>query len=529
MRGFNMMVRRQIRMNRVSVVAMAAIWAVNNVAQVTAYNSLFPNSATRVSTLASFTSNGALRALYGYPYDISSPTGWLAWRAMGFVVIVMAAWAAFVTIGALRGEEEAGRAELALSQPQSRRTWFAAALVAVMLETLIIGITSVVGLTLICVTNGLMSFLDTLAIGLQLTAPAFMFVAVGALISQLVGTARGARIAAAVVLLVALLLRTAADAGRGIPWLRWCTPLGWFEELHPPIVPSPWALIAIVASTLALVALSLRMLRKRDIGRGLLPQRDARRPRRILLGSPWQAALRDGLPQTSFWVVGVVLTLMLMGSLTKTLLDLVNSNSAFSNVVGRHFAINAYIAGIFSLVQLAVALFVVTAIVGARREEASGRLELLIAEPMSRIRWLLSRAALASIGAVVLAALSALSFWVGALITGQAVSADPLFEAAANCLPLIVLATGFAVALLAIAPRAVAFVYAPVGLAYLWEALGTAFQAPHWTLNLSPFHWLAAVPPQDFAAIPVATLTGIGVVLLVAGCRIFRGRDLQAG
>lgn len=109
------------------------------------------------ATLASFTSNGALRTLYGYPYDMGSPTGWSAWRSLGFVVVVMAMWAASITVGALRGEEESGRGELALSQPQSRRIGFTAALVAAAIETLMVGLVNVVGLTVFCVTGGLMT------------------------------------------------------------------------------------------------------------------------------------------------------------------------------------------------------------------------------------------------------------------------------------------------------------------------------------------------------------------------------------
>ena len=72
------MVRRQLRVNRTALLVLTAIITLNDIVQVTAYQSVFPNPATRAATLASFTSNGALRALYGYPFDITTPTGWLA-------------------------------------------------------------------------------------------------------------------------------------------------------------------------------------------------------------------------------------------------------------------------------------------------------------------------------------------------------------------------------------------------------------------------------------------------------------------
>jgi ABC-2 type transport system permease protein len=387
--GLYVMVRRQLRVNRTVLIVMATLITLNDVVQVRSYQSVFPNPSTRATELASFTSNGALRALYGYPFDITDPTGWLSWRALGFIVVVMAVWGAFITVGALRGEEDAGRGELALSQPQSRTVWFMAALVAITIETLVIGTVNAAGLAVFCVTQGLMTIVNCLEISLELMLPALLFAAIGAVTSQLIGTTRGARIAAVAVLAIAFFGRTAADAGSGIDWLRWVTPLGWLEDLHPPAAPSIAALIAIGAAWVLLVLAALRMLAVRDIGLGLLPRNDRRKPLLLLLGAPWQAALRDDLPQLSMWLAGSLLYTLLLGSLTKTLLDLVKTSSAFSNVFGRNFALNSFMAASFSIVQVIVTLLVATMLVGARGEEASGRLELLVAEPMSRIGWLL--------------------------------------------------------------------------------------------------------------------------------------------
>jgi ABC-2 type transport system permease protein len=520
------MVRRQLRVNRTLLSVMTALITINNIVQVTAYQSVFPDPRTRAAVLASFTSNGALRAFYGYPYDIANATGWLAWRSLGFVVIVTAIWGAFITVGALRGEEDAGRAELTLSGHQSRLVWFTAALLAVALETMAIGAVNVLGLTVFCVTQGLMTFVGTLEISLQLMLPALLFAAVGAVTSQLVGTTRGARIAATMVVAVALFLRTAADTGSGIDWLRWVAPLGWFEELHPPAAPSLVALVLIVVLWILLVGVSVRMLAVRDIGLGLLPHSDSRTPRRFLLGAPWQAALRDEIPQLTMWLVGSLAYTLLLGSLTKTLLDLVKSNSAFSRLFTHSFDLNAFIAASFSIVQVIATLLAVTMVVGAHGEEATGRLELLVAQPLSRIGWLVSRATLGAGVALILAMVSAVALWLGAAVVGQHLAFGSVLAAGLNCIPLIVLSTGTAVVVLAIAPRAVAFVYAPIATAYLWDALGTAIKAPAWSLDLSPFHALAAIPAQNFAVLPALILTLLGLVFAVVGTSVFRRRDL---
>ena len=524
--GFAATLRRQLRVNRTSLIVMTWLMTVFNVVQIQAYQSAFPDPATRNALLNAFAANSGLRALYGYPFDISNATGWVAWRNMSTIAVIMAMWAAIIVSGALRGEEEAGRAELSLSQPLSRSRWFTAALVAVGIETLVIGIVSLVGMAAAGIPEGLLGVGGCLELTLQLVLPALVFAAVGALMSQLFGTARSARIGTAAILVVAFLLRTAADTGNGIAWVRWLSPLGWFEELHPPAMPSLGALAAIVLSCVVLIAVSVRLLRGRDINIGLLPHSDSRPAQRWLLAAPWQAALRDELPQLGMWLVATLITVALMGGLTKTVVDFLHGDSSLSHLLGSSFGVNSFITATFSLVQLVVALLAVTLMVGARGEEASGRLELLVAGPLSRGRWLVSRTLLAGGAALLLAVLSALTMWAAAVAAGQTLDLATMVEAGLNCLPIITVTVGLAAAVLAIAPRAAAFTYAAVAVAYLWDALGAVLSAPAWLLDASPFHVLARLPLEAFAIVPAVVLMAVGLALGFAGVSRFRGRDL---
>ncbi|MEO8898803.1 MAG: hypothetical protein ABI473_08965 [Candidatus Dormibacter sp.] len=507
---------------------MTCFLAIVNIIQLQGYQSLFPSPLTREAILSGFADNSALRIFYGYPFDISNAAGWMAWRNMSTIGMVMALWAAFVTVGGLRGEEEAGRAELTLSQPQSRVHWLAAVLVAVSIETLVIGLVSIMAMALVGIPQGLLSLTQCLELSLQMILPALLFSAVAAVTSQLLGTARGARVAAAGVLAVALLLRTPADIGSGITWLRWTSPLGWFEDLHPPAAPSIAAGGAIVVAFAVLVVVATKMVTWRDIGVGLLPHSDSRKPRLWLLTTPWQAALRDEIAPLSLWILGAVAYGALMGGLTRTVLEVVGKDSTFTHLLGSSLGVNAFIAAAVSLTEVIVALLAVTMMVGARGEESSGRLELLIANPLSRTSWLLGAASLAAGVALVIAMLSTLAIWVGAVAIGQSLSLGSMLAAGVNCLPIIVIAVGFGMAVLAFAPRAVGILYAGVAVAYLWDALGTVLKFPSWLLEVSPFHALAQIPAQDFAVLPAIAVTAVGVGLAAAGEARFRARDLVA-
>jgi ABC-2 type transport system permease protein len=525
--GVWIMVRARLRANRMSLIVMAVLVAVLCTSQLQAYVSVFPDKATRAATLAPIVNNAALRVLYGYPYDIADPAGWVAWRTMAGVIT--AVWAAVITAGALRGEEEAGRGELVLSGLQPRRRWFAAALTATAVQTLVIGAVTVAALAADGLPQHLLSVANCLEIGLQLMLPALLFAAVAALTSQLAETVRGARLLAIGILVAAFIVRAPADIGAGIAWLRWCSPLGWFEMLRPPAGPPPVVLAAIVAGTVAPVLIALPMLSRRDLGRGMLPERDSRPPRRLLLAASWQVALRDEAAQLAFWLIGTLAYATLMGSMVKTMLEFMHRTPVYARFFGEQLAVNGFVVAFYSLIQLIAALLAVTLTVGARSEESTGRLELVLAMPRSRIGWLCGRALLATAMATAVDFLAAVAIWGGAAATGQRIGFGSLLAAAGNSVPLIVVTVGGAVAVFAVAPRAVSFVYAMVATAFLWDALGSALKAPEWSLNLTPFHALARVPMQHFAATPAAVVTAIGVALFGLALLVFRRRDLAIG
>lgn len=524
--GFWTILRRQLRANRISMIVMAILVAIADAVQIQAYTSAFPNAATRDALLLPFTDNAGLRVLYGYPFDIADVTGWVSWRSVSFVEIVMAAWAIMITCGALRGEEDTGRGEITLSHPQPRANWLAAALTAVGVETLVIGMVGTLAMVAVGVPQHLMTVANCVELGLQVVLPALLFGAVAAVASQLWGTVRTARLWSAAVLAAAFLIRAVADTGNGLGGLRWASPLGWIEELRPPQTPGALPLLAILGTTVVLLALTLPLLARRDIGLGLLAHQDSRSPRRYLLGAPWQAALRDELPQLAMWLAATVATSALLGGLIKTVLDLINSTPVMAKVLGGDVAVNAFVAAMFSLIQVIAALLVITLVAGARGEEATGRLELLLAAPRSRVAWLTGRVALAAGLAALLCLLAALAMWAGAVMSGEHVAIGSLLAATGNGLPVVVVTAGFGAALLGLAPRAVSAGYGVIAAAYLWDALGAALHAPQWTLELSPFHALAQVPYQSVALTPVLALCGIGLLLFGLGAVAFRRRDL---
>ncbi len=167
-------------------------------------------------------------------------------------MLLGAVWGLLTSTRLLRGEEDGGRWELLLAGRTTRRRAAAQALAG-----LGAGAGALWALTAILTVGvGLDSSVKIAAgpalyFALAMAATAVMFLAVGALASQLAPTRRQAASYAAAFLGGCYAVRMIADAGVGLHGLIWASPLGWVEELRPFAGPQPLALLPIAAFTAA--------------------------------------------------------------------------------------------------------------------------------------------------------------------------------------------------------------------------------------------------------------------------------------
>lgn len=512
----------------VRTASFAMIFALIAVIQVIGYRHSFPTLADRVAFARGFGDEKTVRLFYGTPHDLLTTGGYVAWRVGGIASILAAAWGLVAAVAALRGDEEAGRQELVLAGLVTRRGNALAALAAVGASAIAIGLALLAGL----VAGGLAAGPSAYLV-LATLSPAAVFAAVGAVTSQLVPSRRLALEIGAGVLLVALTLRVVADTASGLGALRWLTPLGWTEEMRAFAGPRPVVLILPALATTALVALALALLARRDIGAGLLRVRDSAPADPRLLSSPTAQALRSERGSLLAWALGIACFAAVVGLLAQTFTAAripgplaEQLQKVGVSVVTPSGALGLY----FLFFVLAISLFACAQVAAARREEADGRLETLLALPVGRRGWLAGRLLLAAAAAVALALTAGLVAWAAAVSQGTDVSAVRMLEAGANCLPAALLFLGAGALAFAALPRAAAGIaYGVVGLTFLWELAGALVGAPGWTLRLSPFHNVGLVPAQAFQAGAAVTMLAIGALCAVAAVAAFGRRDLASG
>jgi ABC-2 type transport system permease protein len=514
-----------------------AIWGVvfgGSVALIaSSYAGTFPTAASRARLASSLAGNVGLTALYGQVRRIDTVAGFTAWRT-GAIVWIGAIWGLLIATRLLRGEEEAGRWELFLAGRTTRRhaavqavaglgAGLATLWILTAVFTVAIGSTSDIGFSI-----GASLFFAT-----TLVAGAAVFLAVGVLVAELGATRHQANVIGAVVLAAGLLIRMVADSGVGLDWLRWLSPFGWIQELHPLTGSRPVVLVPIACLIVACVAAAVRLAGARDLGSSALPSRDTSPPRTRLLGGQAGLTVRLMRPAVATWVAGLAVCGLLFGLIAQgaatALRGAKGMEDAIARLGGRGPAAASFLGLEFVIVALFVAFAAAGQIAAARAEEAEGHLDHLLARPVARWRWLAGRLGV-GVGLVLsTSVLTGVAAWAGAATQHSPLGFGRLVEAGLNVAPAALFVLGVGALVFGVWPRAATGVtYGLLAWSFLLELVGALVNANHWLLDTSLLTHIAPAPAADPNWTAAAWLVGLGLLAALAGTLGFRRRDLAA-
>ncbi|MEO9174592.1 MAG: polyketide antibiotic transporter, partial [Gaiellales bacterium] len=242
--------RHALRQERVRLGVIGSIVALYAAANVIGFRDSYPTLAGRTRFAAAFKDDLALRLFYGIPHDLATVGGYTEFRCVGMMSVLVAGWAMFAAVRALRGEEDDGRFELILAGALTRRAASGAVLVALAIDCVAIWIATSLALLASGTAYGDLSVAGALLLALAVVAPGLLFAALGALACQIAATHRGAHGLCGALIAAALLVRIIGDLASGASWLRWATPFGWGEELRPVTGPAPAVFALFAAATL---------------------------------------------------------------------------------------------------------------------------------------------------------------------------------------------------------------------------------------------------------------------------------------
>lgn len=515
-----------------AAVAWAIAFAVYLAVSALGYVSTYPDPAERRLLAASLGSNAGINAIFGPARKIDTVGGFTEWRAVGVISLVGAVWGLLLGTRLLRGEEDSGRWELLLAGRTTRRRAGAEAVAGLGVGVVVLwavpaGVTALIG-TSADIRFGVG---ESLLLGLTSVASAAVFLLVGAVTSQLAATRRQAAALAAAALAVAYALRLVADAGTRLEWLRWLTPLGWAEQVHPLTGADPVALIPVAGVVVALTGVTVVLAGRRDLAASALPDRVRARPQRWSSSSVTGLTVRLVRPLALGWIAVTGSAGLVFGLVAKTAAHVVDDSAAVRREFAR-FGVDGsgartYLGVAFVIVAVLAALAAATSIAALRGEEAGGQLDHLLARPVARCAWLFGRVGIGALVVTVAAVLAACTAWLGAASQGSDVGLGVLLTAGVNVLPVAWFVLGVGVLVFGLLPRmASAACYALVAWSFLMVLVGSVLPVNHWLLDTSPLEHVAAAPAVSPNWTSWVVLAGLAVLCAGAGAAYFGRRDL---
>ena len=538
--GLRSIYAKTVRDSRRAALVVGGIGGVFMLATAAPYGLEFGTMALRQTFIAGMSALPiALRGLLGEPIHIETLGGFISWRVGNTLPVILGLWSVLALSGTLAGEAAKGSLDLLASTPQSRRSialqklgGHITALTAAMV--LFSVITWVSGIAFAALPGDQFEFSaaagTALLYGLLMLAAGSLSFAAAPFVGRTRALAFGL-----IALFGGYLVNSYASLSPVIDGLR---PLSWYAWTagHRPLAGvTDWPAVGLLAAvTAGFLAIGVLAFERRDLG-------DSAALRWLRLPSlpagirgPFTRQLADRAGIAMAWGVGVGLYAILI----------IVSSEAFAKSIASIPQIEALIksiypdvdlqqpSGLLQLTFFAFGSFILglagaSFLAGWASDEGRRRLDLVLAAPLSRVRWAIESGlgVLAAIGLMSLV----LAVFVAAGVTTQGgVVLDPVLGVGVLGLATaayagVGLAAGGLVRASLAAPVAAGLVIAT----FLLDTLGEALDLPDAVLDLSLYRHLGqpmvgVFEPVGIVAAAVLTFGGLFV-----GAWGLRRRDLD--
>jgi ABC-2 type transport system permease protein len=255
--------------------------------------------------------------------------------------------------------------------------------------------------------------------------------------------------------------------------------------------------LAAAAGLLALVAALVFV--RRDLGAALFRRIGATRPPVLtpdpnpLLRVPVLAPLYGQRVSLLVWTAGIAVLGAYLATLVRPVAQLLQGAAGLASYVAaleRHGSLGQALLGtiVFPVIELVLAVYVVTVIAGWSSDDTEGRLEMVLAAPVQRWRIVLERAGVL-LASVLLMVVAGVAF-TALVASGQALGVDAgsLVGAGVALLPFGLSVGAVGAAITGSFPRlAVPVLAALAVLSYFLQEIAQLFSWQSWVTNLSVF------------------------------------------
>jgi ABC-2 type transport system permease protein len=415
-----------------------------------------------------------------------------------------------------RADEESGAAELVLSSAVGRHAPTAAALSIAGAVNVILTIAMTVAMA-----SAGFAVTDTAAMCIGVTSVAMFFAAITATAAQLWQRSRTVKGASLAVLGAAMLARGAGDViSNSGSALSWVSPIAWAQQMRPFVGLRWWPLALLIVSTIALIGLAAILQARREFGAALLSF-SSQHPDAPPIRGVFGLYMRLERGQTIGWATALLLSGLVFGSMTKSLLNAARGNPLLERVLAAD-GIDGVYTTMTQFLAAGTTAYVVTVISRIYRDEESGIGEAVLSGAVSRWTWLLAGFAAAVFGAFILLLCAGFGNGLGAGLTlGEPGTILRLTVAALAYLPAMAVVGG--IATIGVALRRPVIGWSGVLFVVLTLYIGALLRLPRWLIDLSPVNRVAA--PASISIVVLVTMTAIAAAAAAIAGAIYRRRD----
>lgn len=470
--------------------------------------------------------NTALIVQAGPGYGLDDPTtGAVVMNEMGIWTLVAAAlMSVFMVVRHTRTEEETERAEMIRALPVGRHAQLAAAMIGVTIANVLVA--TGVAVSLIAYD---LPVAGSVAYSLALIGVGSVFAGGAAVASQVASGSRTALALGGAAIAASFVLRAIGDVNENL--LTWLSPLGWGQGIRAYAGERWWVLVLPVLATVGLVAAAVGLQARRDMGAGLLPERAGPSVAAPRLSTPAALAWRLQRAAMFGWMFGIGLLAFFYGIVADQAESILEDNPEMEDFLaqlGEGSVLDAFLSTAVLILALTATGFTIASVLRLRSEELAGRAEPVLATPTPRWRWAVGHLAMAAGGSVALMLVTGGLTGLGlSLASGEWSKFLPVMGASLAMVPAMLVLAGAAMLLHGISPRWALIAWGAFAYTLVIGLLGAALDLPEWTLDVSPFSHVPAMPAAGFTWTPMVALLVVAALLTVGGLRALDRRDIS--
>lgn len=476
--------------------------------------------------------------LFGRPEALDTPGGFLTWRGLSVMPLIVSIYAILLATRMTAGEERRGATDLVLSTPVPRSRVLLGQGLALLVSSTALGLGGMLIAWAAAQAFGIvLPFTGAVGAGLGVTLVVLLWGAVAGLLAQLVRSRAAAGAGSGLLMVLAFLLSNLSLLNPTLESVDWLSPFSAYQASRP-LVPGrqvdPGALLVLALLAVVVWGLALLVNRARDL--------NVSAPRSPLAFADASPLLRGPLVRDTWSLKGVALAwgagltgalsllLVLERSLRGPLEEFIENAGALGELFAGQMLGDAPLAALMFGGFLGPILSVFAILQAGRwaGELEEGFFDLALSTPVSRLRLLVSRVAAALLSAGLALALAWLIAMLVAAARGVPLDAWALAWGMGISLVsvLIFLSLGLLAGTWFASSWAVPAAAGVAVLNFVFDLLSPLLDLPAWSRELSLFARLGNPVQEGVTWTRHGLLVLVGLALLAGAALGWQRKDL---